>query len=108
MIQSVNRQLGYIMAWGEGWQVKFAATKTQAMVISRSLNDAKQLHQQLRFGNDIISLQDNINILGRSTRGRALKDTLRQWQDRHHRRYRSYDASNIYWTLMGLTTLYKA
>ena len=36
VIESVNRLLGDIMAWGERWQVKCAPDKIQAMLISRS------------------------------------------------------------------------
>ena len=64
MIESVNRQLADIMAWGRRWQVKFAPDKTQAMVISRSGEDARQLHGRLRLGNDTIPIQASVNILG--------------------------------------------
>lgn len=64
VIESVNRQLADIMAWGKRWQVRFAPDKTQAMVISRSREDARQLNGRLRFGNDTIPLQSSVDILG--------------------------------------------
>ena len=36
VVQSVNKQLADIMAWGDRWQVEFARDKTQAMIISCS------------------------------------------------------------------------
>ena len=39
VVQSVNKQLADIMAWGDKWQIKFAPDKTHAMVISRSQED---------------------------------------------------------------------
>ena len=64
MVQSVNKQLTDIMAWRDKWQVKFAPDKTQAMVISRSQEDTRQLQRRLRLGRDTIYLQDSVDILG--------------------------------------------
>ena len=64
VIDATNRQLGEIMAWGRRWQVKFAAEKTQALLISRSREDARLLEGQLKFGDDTLAIEDSINILG--------------------------------------------
>ena len=64
VINATNRQLGDILAWGRRWQVKFAAEKTQAMVISRSREDARRLEGKLKFGDDTLALQDSVSILG--------------------------------------------
>ena len=64
VVQSVNTQLADIMAWGKRWQVKFAPDKTQAMVISRSRDDAEQLRGRLKLGGDTIQLQESVDILG--------------------------------------------
>ncbi|KAG0717235.1 hypothetical protein GWK47_054864 [Chionoecetes opilio] len=65
MTDATNGQLGDITAWGRRWQVKFAAEKTQAMVISHSREDARLLEGKLKFG-DIkdCAIKDSINILG--------------------------------------------
>ncbi|MPC99085.1 hypothetical protein E2C01_094480 [Portunus trituberculatus] len=52
------------MAWGKQWQVKFAAEKTQALVISRSREDVRLIESQLKFGEDTFAIKDSINILG--------------------------------------------
>ena len=64
MVLSVNKQLTDIMAWGDRWQVRFAPDKTQAIVISLSQEDTRQLQGRLRLGHDIIPLQDSVDILG--------------------------------------------
>ena len=64
VIDDTNRQLGDILAWGDRWQVKFAAEKTQAIVISRSKEDARRMEGRLKFGNDTLTVQDSVNILG--------------------------------------------
>ncbi len=64
VIETANRQLGDIMAWGRRWQVQFAAEKTQAILISRSREDARLLEGKLRFGEDTLAFKDSINILG--------------------------------------------
>ena len=64
VIQITNRHLGEILAWGERWQVKFAAEKTQAMLITRSPWDVRLLEGQLKFGDDILAVKDSVNILG--------------------------------------------
>ena len=46
------------------WQVKFAAKKTQAVLISRSQEDARMLEGQIKFGVDTLAIQDSVNILG--------------------------------------------
>ena len=51
------------MALGDRWQVKFAPDKTQAMVISRSQENTRQLQGRLRQGRDTILLQDSVDIL---------------------------------------------
>lgn len=58
-INATNCQLGDIMAWGRQWQVKFAAVKTKALVISHSQEDARQL----KFGENTLTIKDSINIL---------------------------------------------
>ncbi|KAG0710332.1 hypothetical protein GWK47_023035 [Chionoecetes opilio] len=63
VIDTTNYQLGDITAWGRRWQVKFAAEKTQALVISRSRKDARLLEGKLKFGDDTLALKDSINIL---------------------------------------------
>ncbi|MPC87272.1 hypothetical protein E2C01_082130 [Portunus trituberculatus] len=52
------------MAWGKQWQVKFAAEKTQAVVISRSREDIRLIEGQLKFGEDTLAIKESINILG--------------------------------------------
>ena len=64
VIDATNRHLGDILAWGERWQVKFAAEKTQALIISRSREDVRLLEGQLKFGVDTLAIKDSINILG--------------------------------------------
>ncbi|KAG0719442.1 hypothetical protein GWK47_050436 [Chionoecetes opilio] len=64
VIDATNRQLGDITAWGRRWQVKFAAEKTQAMVISRSREDPRLLERKLKFGDDTLAIKNSINILG--------------------------------------------
>ena len=64
MIDATNRQLRDILAWGNRWQVKFAAEKTQAILISCSCEDTRLLAGQLNFGKDTLAIQDSINILG--------------------------------------------
>ena len=64
VINIVNSQLDDIMTWGRKWQVKFAAEKTQAMIISRSHLDSRMLEGQLKFGEDVLAIKDSINILG--------------------------------------------
>ena len=64
IIETTNRQLNNIIAWGKRWQVKFAAEKTQALLISRSREDANLLERQLKFGEDTLTIKDSINILG--------------------------------------------
>ena len=64
VINVTNRHLGDIMAWGRRWQVKFAAEKTQAVLISRSREDARLLEGQIKFGGDVLAIQDSVNILG--------------------------------------------
>ena len=109
VIESVNRQLADILAWGERWQVKFAPEKTQAMVISRSRQDADLLRGKLRLGRDTITLQDSVDILGVE-----VDSGLRF--DRHLKKVALAASRRV--TLMrrmkhlldadGLTTLYKA
>ena len=64
VVQSVNKQLTDIMAWGDRWQVKFAPDKTQTMMISRSQEDTRQLQGRLKLERDTIPLQDSADILG--------------------------------------------
>ena len=47
VIDATNHQLDDILAWGRMWQVKFAAEKTQAILITRSCQDARLLAGQL-------------------------------------------------------------
>ena len=56
VIESVNRLLGDIMALRERCQVKFAPDKTQAMLISRSHEDASKVRGKLKFGRDTCSV----------------------------------------------------
>ncbi|MPC95521.1 hypothetical protein E2C01_090737 [Portunus trituberculatus] len=46
------------------WQVKFAAEKTQALVISRSRENVRLTESQLKLGEDTLVIKDFINILG--------------------------------------------
>ena len=64
VVPSANALLSDIMAWGDRWQVKFAPDKTQAMVVTRSHVDARELHGRLRMGDNTIPLQDSVSILG--------------------------------------------
>ena len=63
VIEATNRHLSDIMAWGRRWQVKFAAEKTQAMLISRSWRDAKLLEGQLRSGEDTLAVKGSVTVL---------------------------------------------
>ena len=60
VITSTNQLLNSITEWGQRWQVKFAANKTQAMVISLSREDTRLLQGKLKFGEDILQLHDHI------------------------------------------------
>ena len=53
-----------ILAWGRRWQVRFAAERTQAILITHSRNEARLLAGQLWFGDDTLATQNSINILG--------------------------------------------
>ena len=64
MVQSANALLSDIIAWGDRWQVKFAPDKTQAMVVTHSQVDARELHGRLTMGDNTIPLQDSVSILG--------------------------------------------
>ena len=64
VVTRVNEQLNRIAAWGELWQVKFAAEKTQCMVISRSPNDSQLLQGRLSFNGDNLDIDDHLNVLG--------------------------------------------
>ena len=64
VITTINQQLEYIASWGSKWQVKFAAEKTQAMVISRSSDDINTFQGRLKLGNDTIELSNSLEILG--------------------------------------------
>ena len=55
-VQTANALLSDIMAWGDRWQVKFAPEKTQAMVVSRSHEDAREMRGRLRMGDNNIPL----------------------------------------------------
>ena len=63
VIDATNRQFDNILAWGRRWQIKFAAEKTQAILITRPREDARLLAGQLKFGEDTLAIQDYINIL---------------------------------------------
>lgn len=63
-IDTINRQLDDIIAWGKKWQIKFASEKTQAMIISRSREDSRLFEGKLKMGNNILSISDSANILG--------------------------------------------
>ena len=62
--QSAKSLLSDIMACGDRCQVKFAPEKTQAMEVSRSHEDAWELSSKLMMGDNFITLQDSVNILG--------------------------------------------
>ena len=64
VVARVNNHLDRIAAWGERWQVKFAAEKTQCMVISRSPNDSQRIQGRLLFNGGTLDTDDYINILG--------------------------------------------
>lgn len=64
MTESVIRQLQDLKGWEDRWQVVFTATKTQAMGMSRSRENMRQLQTKLRFGNYVIPLRDSVYILG--------------------------------------------
>ena len=62
------------MAWGDRWQVKFAPEKTQAMVVSSSHENARELRGKLMGDNNFIPLQDSMNILAVEVDSRLLFD----------------------------------
>ena len=64
MVARVNGLLSSIAAWGELWQVKFAAEKTQCMVISRSPNDSRMVQGRLSFNGGTLNITDHLNVLG--------------------------------------------
>ena len=64
MIEDNNRHLRVITTWDARWQVKFAAEKTQAVLISRSRDDARLLGGQIKFGVDTLAIHNSVNILG--------------------------------------------
>ena len=43
--------------------MKFDAEKTQAVLISRSREDARLLEGHIKFGVDALAIQDSVNIL---------------------------------------------
>lgn len=45
------------------WQVKFAAEKSQAVLITHSCEDVKPLEGQLMFGEETFAIKNFINIL---------------------------------------------
>ena len=63
-VNAINQQLKYISRWGQRWQVRFAPEKTQAMVITRSPNDAILLDKKLKLGQDYIKINNSLSILG--------------------------------------------
>ena len=63
-VARVNEHLDRIAAWGEQWQVKFAAEKTQCMVISRSPSDSQMIQGRLSFNGGTLNVDDHLNILG--------------------------------------------
>ena len=63
MTEDTNRHLRVITEWGARWQVEFAAEKTQAVLISRSRENARMLEGQIKFGVDTLAIQDSVNIL---------------------------------------------
>ena len=64
VVARVNEHLDRIAAWGEKWQVNFAAEKTQCMVISRSPNDSQMIQGRLSFNGGTLNIDDHIDILG--------------------------------------------
>lgn len=74
VVQSANALLSDVMAWGDRWQVKFAPDKTQAMVVSRSPRDAREMRGRLRMGANTVPLQDSVDILGVEIDSRLLFD----------------------------------
>lgn len=64
VVEVINQQLNYIESWGRRWQVKFAAEKTQAMVISRSPRDLNEIRGKLKFNSKNLEIDSNLNILG--------------------------------------------
>ena len=64
MVDRVNEHLDRIAAWGEQWQVEFAAEKTQCMVISRSPSDSQMIQGRLSFNGGTLNVDDHLNILG--------------------------------------------
>ena len=64
MVTRVNGILECIAAWGKLWQVKFAAEKTQCMVISRLPIDTQRIRGRLSFNGGILDITDRLNVLG--------------------------------------------
>ena len=64
MVTRVNGILECIATWGKLWQVKFAAEKTQCMVISRLPNDTQLIRGRLSFNGGILDITDRLNVLG--------------------------------------------
>ena len=65
VIDATNRQLDDILAWISRWQVKFAAEKTQVILISHSREDARLFAGQLRFSEDNLAIHDYQHPKGR-------------------------------------------
>ena len=64
MVTRVNGILECIAAWGKLWQVKFAAEKTQCMVISRLPIDTQMIRGRLSFNGVTLDITDRLNVLG--------------------------------------------
>ena len=64
VIDTINHQLDDILAWSSKWQIKFAAQKTQVILITRLREDARLLAGQLRFGEDTLAIQDYKHFRG--------------------------------------------
>ena len=98
-----------IMAWGDRCQVKFAPDKTQAMVISRSQEDTRQLQGRLRLGRDNIPLQDSVDILGVEVDSQLRFDHhLENVARKASQKVTLLQRLNHFLTPDGLLTLYKA
>ena len=75
------------MARSDRWQVKFVPGKTQAMAVSHSHKDARELRGKLMMGdNNFILLQDSVSILGVEVDSCSLTVTLRTWPKKLRKR----------------------
>lgn len=109
VVDIINQQLNYIESWGQRWQVKFAAEKTQAMVISRSPRDLNELNGKLKFNNNNLEITSSLNILGVTFDSRlSLECHVKEIAHKASLKISALRRMKSFLDAKGLLTLYKA